>query len=356
MVFNIGSGSVSGGIVKFTEEPGENVVFYDKEPIPFQAEISVPKHLELMKASLTTLAGKIRANGQQKIDRIFYIFSSPWSVSQTKTIRIKEPKAFKVTESYMNRVIAEQEKQFQTDISKVGKIIEKKIVQVKINGYVVTNFYNKSTKDLEISVFFSVVPDDILLTVEEAVAKTFTVKNIWCHSFSLSVLTVIGNLFPQKEDFIHVDVTEEVTDIAIIKNNIMISAGSIPLGRNDFIRALSKNLNITEEIADSMIKMQCAKNNDELAAMKLSVAMDVAARDWLAKLFEVLDSFKEKIYVPDSLFLVANTDITVFLQERLQKHDFRVTLLDNKKIKQGVANGDLAFRLELMFLDNLYKI
>ena len=90
LVFNIGSGSVSGGIVKFTEAPGENVTYYAKENIPFQREISVPKHLELMKSALTKLTERIQKNNQKRIDRIFYVFSSPWCASQTKVIRVKE--------------------------------------------------------------------------------------------------------------------------------------------------------------------------------------------------------------------------------------------------------------------------
>jgi len=356
LVFNIGSGSVSGAVVKFTEAPGEMVIYYANEVIPFQSEISVPKHLQLMKSSLSTLAAKLRKSNVNKIDRIFYVFSSPWSISQTKIIKIKEGKPFKITESYINHQIDLQEKQFQTDISKSGKIIEKKIIQIKINGYVVEDFHNKYARDLEIAVFFTVVPDNILQVVEEAVSKTFNVKEIWCHSFFLSTLSVIKNLFPQKQDFIHIEVSEEITDISIVKDGIMVSSASIPLGRNDFIRELSLVLKVSEEIADSQIKIHCAKSNDEFAALKLSVAMDKAAQNWLGKITEILNGFKDTIYVPASIFLIANNDLAIFLKDKLHKQDFTVTLLDNKKIKSPIIIEDVIFKIELMFLDNLYKI
>ncbi len=366
LVFNIGSGSVSGGIVKFTEKEGVDMVHYAKELIPFQTEISVPKHLELMKASLATLADKIRAEGLVKIDakkgssividRVFYLFSSPWSVSQTRTIRVKETKPFKVTEGYLSKLINEQEKQFQTDVSQTGKIIEKKIVQIKINGYVINDIHNRTTKELQASVFFTVVPDDILRTVEEAVSKTFHIKNVWCHSFSLAAFSLIRDMFPQKEDFIHLDVSEEMTDISIVKDNVMTSGASIPLGRNDFMRELATVLKVSPEIADSMLKMHAQKNNNELATLNQSVSLDTAARNWLTKIFEVLDSLKEKIYVPESIFLIAGSDLIPFLKEKLEKHDFKVILVDNRKIKSKIVVDDIIFRLELMFLDNLYKI
>ena len=366
IVFNIGSGNVSGGIIKFTEAPGENVLFYAKEIIPFQQEPSIPKHLESMKTALGVLANKIQTEGLKKInsakqrnikiDRVFYMFSSPWSISQTKTIRIKEPKAFKVTDKYLGHIIDQQEKEFQTEISKAGKIIEKKIIQIKSNGYIVNDYKNITTKDLEITIFLTVVPEDILQEVETAVSHTFQIKEIWCHSLALSIFTNVRDLFPQREDFIHIDISEEISDISIIKDNVIANTASIPFGRNNFIRELSLALNVPPEVADSMIKMHCQKSNDQLATMRLGMAMDTASKNWLVKILEIFESLREKMFIPEAIFLIANCDLASFLKEKLEKQDFNVTLIDNKKIRSNTTDNDIIFRLELMFLDNFYKI
>jgi len=366
LVFNVGSGSISGGIVKFTEKKGVNLVYYNKEEIPFQQELSVLRHLDLMKVTLAALTNKLRTEGLKKIitkkgeginiDRAFYIFSSPWSTSQTKTIKVSESKPFRVTESYLNRVIDEQEKQFIDNSSHLGKIIEKKIIQVKINGYVVTDIYNKYTRDLEISVYFTVVPEAVLDLVEKTVSKNFNIKNSWCHSSSLAVFSVIRNLFPQKEDFIYVDVNEEITDIFIIKDDVILGEASFPFGSNHFTREVSSILRVPKEVSNSMIKMHCLKNNDELAALKMAVIMDKAARKWLNKISEILNGFKAKMYVSDSIFLVSNNDRLCFFREKLQKQDFDVFVINNNKLKSPVVINDIMFRLVLMFLDNLYKI
>jgi len=366
LVYNIGSGSISGGIIKFTEKQGVNLVYYSKEEIPFQQELLVSRHLDLMKVTLAALTNKIRTEGLKKIstkngesiniDRAFYIFSSPWSTSQTKVIKINESKPFKVTESYLSRIIVEQEKQFQNDLSHRGKIIEKKIIQAKINGYVVTDIYNKFTKDLEISVYFTVVPDAVLDLVEKTVSRNFNIINSWCHSSSLSVFSVIRNLFPQKEDFIYIDVNEEITDIFIIKDDVILSEASFPFGSNHFTREVSSILRVPNEVANSMIKMYCLRNNDQLAALKMAVIMDKAARKWLNRISEILNGFKAKMYVSDSIFLVTNNDLLCFFREKLQKQDFDVFVINNKKLKSPVVINDIMFRLVLMFLDNLYKI
>jgi cell division ATPase FtsA len=366
LVFNIGSGSISGGIIKLTEARGVEMTHYEKEAIPFQDEIFIPKHLKSMGATLSLLANKVRSEGLKKIhygedesfpiQSIFYIFSSPWSLSQTRTIRIKEAKPFKITDNYLKRVISDQEKQFEKDTSQTGKIIERKIVQMKINGYIVTDLYDKLAKELEISVLYTVVPEEVLAVVEDAVSKVFPVDDIWCHSQSLALFSVIRNLFPQKDDFIYLDISEEVTDISIVKDDILISNASISLGRNDFLRSLAKNLKVTEGVADSMIRMSEREVHDELATLKLSVAMNQAGDKWLEKIFEVLDSLKEKIYVPEQIFLIASADLISLVKDKLQKRDFKVTVVDNKKIRGMAIKDDIIYRLVLMFLDDLYKI
>lgn len=366
LVFQLGSGSLSGGIIKFTEKPGETVLYYGKELIPFQAEISAEKHLNLMKTSLTNLAHKIQSDGLKnisltskksiKFDRVFYTFSSPWSTSQTKIIRVKEPKPIKITQVYLNKLISEQEKQFLSGPLSTSQVIEKKIIQVKINGYVVNDFYGKSAKDLELVVFFTAVPVEILKLVESAVSKTFNVKNVWCHSLALSVFSIVRNLFPQKEDFICLDINEEMTDILTIKDDIITSNSSIPFGRNNYLRELSASANVSEEVADSMIKLHNSKSHDELAAIKLSVSMDKVATVWSTKVFEVLDCLKEKVCISDSIFLISDSHLVSFLQGKLQRHGFKIFTLDNKKVKPPTITDDLSFKLVLMFLDNIYKI
>ena len=67
LVIDIGSGSVSGAIVKFTERSGVNVIHYVREPIPYQQDISITKHLKLMGSTLSIVAHKLRSEGFKKL-------------------------------------------------------------------------------------------------------------------------------------------------------------------------------------------------------------------------------------------------------------------------------------------------
>lgn len=368
LVISLSSGSISGGIIKHTEKVGVDVVYYTKENIHFQQDISIPRYLELMEKSLTTLASKIQKEGltvlkstnpklkNLVLNRAFYLFSSPWCISETKTLYVKENIPFKVTDTYINKIIDQAEKEYQNSTFKNSKVIEKKIIQIKNNGYLVDNIIGQTTKEFEISVYFSFVDDSILAKIEQSISKIFYINNVWCHSNTLAIFSNIRNLFPQKDDFIYLDIGEEIIDISVINNNIISHNVTIPLGYNYFIRELSKDLNIPESVAATTIKMYKNKTVDDLANIKNTVSLNKISEDLLLKITDNLNSLKLKSYISENMFLIANSDLSFFLKDKLEKYDYKVLFIENKHIKSNLKIEDLIFKLELMFLDNLYKI
>lgn len=361
LVFNISSGSITGALIKFTERVGIDVILLEKEKISIQTETSIQKRLRAMQTTLSSVANKIAKKGLGKIEKTFYLFSSPWSVSQTKTIRVKEGKAFKVTPTYLNKLISSHEKQYQEDIAKaksfaditsLGQVVDKKIVQIKINDYPVEKVNNQLARDLELSLFFTIVPKEILQAVEDAVSKSFRTKHIWYHASSLTIFSALKDLFPQKDSFLYLDMSDELTDIVLVKDGIMINEASFPIGHSYFIKKLAKEMKVTEELALSTLKLQSNKSNDELAALKLSVALDRVSKIWLDHVTQVFITLKEKVYLPETLFLIINNDLTNFLASKLKTPDLEIILIDQKNIK----SEDIIFKINLLFLDKMYKI
>lgn len=353
LVFNIGSGSVAGAIINFTEKPGVEIASYFEEKIPFQKEVTPETHLELMKKSLSSLLERFQKKGF-KIDNVFYIFSSPWSVSQTKTIKVKENKAFKLTDDYLKKIISAQAD--KAEILNHGQIIEKKIIQIKANGYVIDNPNNKPVQELEVSLFLTAIPDQILKEIEDIVVKYFIVTNTICHSISLPIFSTIRDLFPNKEDFTYLDISEEMTDLAIVKEGVVSINASFPLGRNEFMRRLAQKLNITEAIADSMIKMNSLKSHDQMATLNFNNAMKEVVEDWLSQVQSTFNKIKQGLHLPQDIFFVANNDLTFILKDGLKNESYNVTLVEAKKISSPIKIENTIFKIVLMFLDKIYKI
>jgi len=102
--------------------------------------------------------------------------------------------------------------------------------------------------------------------------------------------------------------------------------------------------------------MRNTKSNNQLASLKDDVKLESIASVWIEKVLEILNSERERIYIPELVFLISHDDISLFLRDKLKKRDFSILLADYKKIKSHNFKSDLDFRLILMFLDNLYKI
>lgn len=355
LVFNVGSGSVKGAVVKFTERPGAEVVFYTEEGISYAKNATPEKHVESLKKSLAALVNRIHKRDKIKFESIFYIFSSPWSTSETRVIRIKESKPIRLTEPYLNKLISDQEKLVQKEVPG-GRVIEKRVVDLKVNGYPVVDLNNRQTKDAEVAVFVSVVPEAIIKAVEGAVNHYFVSKKTFLHTNSLAIFSTIRDLFPNHQDFVSVSFTDEMTELSIIKNGIVFGEVSFPFGRNSFVRKLSDKTKSTEAVADSVIRMTSMKHTDELATLRTATDINTIASEWYAEFDVAMKHFMEKLYVPHVIFFVSPHDLSTTLVGKIKETGFEVVPLIARKISSPVKIDDIMFKISLMFLDKIYKI
>jgi len=390
LVFDIGAGSVAASLVKFTDKPGFRVIYSVRELIQYQEKISSEKYLTYMITALNSASEKIQKQlssnphtdrgGKMDVSRAFMIFSSPWCISQTKIIKVQKDKPFELTKKVLEKIILDEENLVKKDIEStnmfkdiksLGDVIEKKIVQTKINGYKVDDPYGKVIKELELSLFVTVVPKEILKTVKETYGKYFAIKEVWSHSLTLASFTTIRDFYPNQKNFVQIDINEEITEVSIIKDGVIISTSSIPIGRNYFVRIVASENKVTSEIADSMIKMHCDGSCEEGAAVKLEKAMSAATDKWIANLKEIFNSFIAEIYIPKAVFFVASNDFICFISNKLKEsrlaqfgisnESFEILSINHKSIKDVCKmaiqkDEDVILKIEELFLDKIYNI
>lgn len=368
LVFNIGSGSVAGGIIKFTAKPGVHTVYYHQEEIKNKPKSNMASPLLALEQALSKLTAKIQQEGLKKlnilktkkqplpIDSIFYLFSSPWSISQTNTIKLSEIKPFKITPEFLQQTITKHQHKLTASISKHGSIIETKVVQMKVNGYETQKIENKSTKSLELSIFSTVVPAEVIDRVNEVICKTFVCKQSHYHSLSLALFSTIRDLYPHKSDYIQINIGENITDISVIKDGVIHGEASFPMGRNYFIRELMIKLGMNEAIASSTLNMYGEGKMDPLANTISNQEIEKIMSNWMTKVSDILKNFGGKIYLPDTIFFLADTKFISFLKNKLKDEDFDILTVDKKKVNLPEHQDHLNFKIGLMFLDKMYKI
>ena len=182
------------------------------------------------------------------IRNVFYALSSPWCVSQTKIIKIKKDKPFEISIDSIEGVISGEEKKFLSgDSTESSKIIEKKIIEAKLNGYKMTEIYGKKAKDIELAFFVTLAPEYVLKEVKDAGRKYFNFRSSNFHSFALSSFSAIREIYSDKENFMFIDVHGELTDLSVIKDSVLVENFSFPEGKT-FLREMYRKSFLFQEM------------------------------------------------------------------------------------------------------------
>lgn len=332
-IFHIGSGNVDGYLVKLSKISKPEIIYAVKVPISFQKDINFERHFKLMLKALDFALKEIQREGLPRLNftsfkkygvrSVFYILSSPWCVSQTKIIKIKKDKSFEIWSDLIESIISEQEKKFLSDYSaEDSKIIEKKIIEAKLNGYKTDEIYGKKAKDFEIAFLMTSAPEYLLKEVKDTARRYFNFRSSSFHSFALSSFFAIREIYSDNENFIFIDVHGELTDLSVIKNNVFVESVSFPAGKNFFARQISERLAVSAGEMHSLINLYASGKSDPAVSLKIQAAIDAALKGWLDKFHSILASLSSSMYIPRKIFIIASDEFNAFLVEKLREEKF----------------------------------
>ncbi len=365
IVFHIGSSSVGAGLVRLKKGETPHVIYSLRELIPYREEVEAEKFLSEMIEALKRVNTRIAKDGLShlkftefgslKIKHVYYVFASPWSVTQTKVASIRKPEPFVLTKEMVDAVIDEQERIFEKETlgkeELVDKLqaIEKRVIQVKLNGYEVADPYGHEATIADISLFVSIIPKAVVSKVFDVSMVTYHPKDTSIFSFPLASFSTLRDVFHAEDDFIFLDIGGELTDVSIIKGGLILETASFPLGKNFLVRKLAKSLGKSSEEAASLVKLYHEGGADTSLEEKLKPVMSQASEEWLAALGSILSKISLRAALPTTMFAVINNDFVNFFMKALRSEKISqfnmidlplsVTLVNHDKLKSAVSFG-----------------
>lgn len=353
LVLHIGSSSVAGALFRAQASGIPEIIFSVRETITLQKTLNVDKFLSSTIKALEIIVGKIYKGGFGKPDEIFCVLASPWHVSETRIIKLEKNIPFtftsKLAESLIQKEISIFEEEYlakYADGKSPVKSIELKNIKTMLNGYESPSPLDKKAKELEMTIFVSISPEQILNQVQEIVGKVFHYKEIKFASSLLASFAVVRDAHKESENFLLVDIGE-VTDISMVKKNILRESISFPLGTNFITRKVSSALHTSVGEAESFIALFQNNHAEESVAKKVGPVINKLKSEWLVKFQESLANISNDISIPSTIYLSVDEEMAEFFSETIKNEQFNQYTLTESKFKVVFLGTELLHGLSV---------
>ncbi|MFZ2522536.1 MAG: cell division protein FtsA [Minisyncoccia bacterium] len=350
LLINIGNGSIAVASALFNEEKPRflytarhSFVMLDKPDAKVLSE-SVIRTLDEALSAFSTKGydNKYWDYKEKRVSKILVVFSSPWFIPKIKHIEIRKDNPFVITEKFLNDILEKEEVVFRDELKvdleeKVGSydVVERSIVNVKINGYILKKNIGKTTKNFEAYLRMSVVSTDYVKKVRDIIEKyTHSLENeVIFHTFPFVSFTIARDVFSNSSSFILLDVTGEVTDLTLVQNESIVAVASFPCGRNYIIRQIAKSFNTTFELAESTLRLFISKKLDDLGIKKIEEVLVNIEREWAIYFENSLLELSPQMVLPYKFFMTADSDVSVVYKNFLSLSKTDTTSLIRRNIE-----------------------
>lgn len=320
-IFDVGSGSVGGSMVltRFMNKPIVLASF--RKSFPLRDSIDSNSLLKEMLVSLKEVSEEIQKQSKTVPAKVYIILSSPWVETSLKYIRRRRKEDFIFTQKQARELIEEESDSFVNHHESFNQIIDKKITNVLLNGYNVSNPHGKKTRELEIQLFLSVSSQELIDKMEDVVQKVFH-KKVFFTSQMFSDAMVVRDIFDDLNSFILIDIDEETTEVSVMRNDLLVGTASFPYGKNTSIRTIAKSLGRNINDIQSFLSTHTENHLHEIHSEDLEAAIKIANKEWIFSLKKVFRVLFSELLIPHHIFLITDRKSEKWFKHLLNKNNF----------------------------------
>ncbi len=379
-VFNIRDTSISLAAVRFETDKKPEIILCQSFELKQQDSKYYKEYLSSMlgvldEAVVSIRKGLVKIGNKEKIGHYYFFVGSPWSVSEAKTVKITRDKMFEINNKMLGQIIIEEESVIERNLEEktlkqTWKVLEEKIIQAKINGYKIDNFYGKKTTNLTIELFTSFVPTELkerLSFYLDAKAS----RSIKRHNNSciLSSYSFFRDLYLEKNDFIYVDIGKLITDVYVVRDDIVFGIASFPFGEENIIQASLLRTNLSRDIFMSHISIGKDSKYELISHNNVEDLLKMGFDIWEEKLKDSLLKICTEMNIPNNMFVITNSEITNLLirnlsikeknkQLQIMRSKIKLSHIYEHVLNNFVSNGkDFAnepyIKMDIIFLNKV---
>lgn len=317
LLLEIQSSLVQGALVLFPGEDKPQILVSQIMDVPYKPKATTAYYLGTTIRDLKEMIGillqnlhRISQGGKEfripgRVDEVHYILSSPWIVSQARTVTASFDADTAISEDRVNKILAHERERVGIDKKIEIDTLEEKIFDVRLNGYSIESWRGKSARELEISYALSAGSRDSMRRLRDIAGDGAGTRKIYFHSSLLLQYISLqsGNIPEDSYTLIHVH--GELTDLVVVKERSCSFFGSFPLGANAIMRKIAEATNTDYKTAESLLSLYLGNHIEESHGKKVSLVINNLASRWtdeLGKLWEAGDIGDD---LPETVFIKA---------------------------------------------------
>lgn len=347
LIIDIGSESIGAAFVELSDDNNPFVIDSERHLIPFQEKINIKRFIELMKETLSITINELKTRNKEIIPKSCLVtLASPWHASQTRVVHINSKENFLITENGLKEMLNNEAQTFVVENSKQSpmsnnSIIESHIIEVKINGYALEKPVGRKTDNIELYMHITSSPDSIICSLKEILEKNWPHTKIVFHSFMFSLYNTIRDKFDKSSSFLIIDVAGEVTDISLVRNDVLLESISFPLGYRVFLRRLAAELSLEPENAYSEIKLWQKNKMSKERSDQISSIFNKVVADWIILFSASLKKMSEKNILPRTIYLVSEKEYDTSFANAIFDKSSDILGENQEKFKVRTLNSEL---------------
>lgn len=332
--------SSSIGIAILSHKKNNVEVFHTKRyPIFFKTETDAANFstevqkvlalaIEETASKIIPLISKIKTPA--KIKTVHLFFGSPWYVSKTKSLKLKKSVPFTFTKEMFDSLIKKEGAMSQ---STKDKTIEKDITQVILNGYELHDPFNKKATEILLSFYISNISKSTSEKTSALISKHFPKTEIKYYTHGGMLFNVLRNIFFNLNNYTFFDIGGETTDVGVVQNGSLKGISTIPYGKHDFIRNVSKVcktnydtvLSSLKLLAEGRLEIKCEGDIESLFKKEEII--------WAEKIKEAVAKIIDINQIPQKICIVADKEFIKIAEKLSNSSSLKEKLFqDNDKI------------------------
>ena len=328
-VFDISSSSVGGAHVlqKYDRTcPATIMLATARKESVVHDDIDVARFVSESTHRLQEVVETIKSVDPHHPSDIQVVLASPWYSSQTRTITYTKPQPFvctkKLIESLITAEVSHALKDAQGLFGPDAILIEQHIAGIKLNGYHTQVPYGKKVTSLECSLIMTTASKSVLVGFRDTLHRAYGDRPVRFTTSAIATFVVMRDRTKHLDDAVVIDIGEEITDVAFVRQGVILSQHSFPVGTYALYRAVTKHATEFIHEAGAILESYRLGKLTSVVRRKVDRAIAQYSEEWQKGFQGVVEQGSYGLCLPAHILVTVDTRFELLVSSMIENDPF----------------------------------